>query len=111
MIIPGRVYVESTIRIPVSYQDADGADLDPTTIKFKLYAPDATVTTYVYGTDADIERTSTGDYYVDVTPTMAGRYHFRWVSTGTNQKSAIEGTFVVQASPFFDDADTDAYRS
>jgi hypothetical protein len=111
MLIPGRIYQYSTVRIPVNFQDAAGADVDPDTIKFKLYAPDATITTYTYNTDAQLLRTSTGDYYVDVTPSLPGRWHFRWESTGTNKASAIEGSFVVQVSRFFEPASSDAYRS
>lgn len=111
MIIPGRIYVESTIRIPVNFQDASGDDVDPSTVTFKLYSPSGQTTTYVFGADAQISQTSTGDYFVDVTPTEAGRWHFRWSSTGTNQNSAVEGQFVVQASPFFESYYEDAYRS
>lgn len=108
---PGRIYVESTVRIPVNYQDADGADADPTTVTFKLYSPSGDTTTYVYNTDAELQKGSVGDYFVDVTPTEAGRWFYRWISTGTNTASAIEGQFVVQASPFFDSYYEDAYRS
>lgn len=111
MLIPGRIYQFSTVRIPVNFQDADAADVDPDTITFKLYSPEADITTYVYGTNAQINRTSTGDYFVDVTPSLPGRWHFRWESTGTNKTTAIEGTFVVQVSRFFEPASSDAYRS
>jgi hypothetical protein len=110
MLIPGRIYQNSTVRIPVNFQDADAADVDPTTITFKLYSPDAAITTYVYNTDTEILRTSEGDYYVDVTPNLPGRWCFRWESTGTNLATAIEGTFVVQVSRFFEPASSDAYR-
>jgi hypothetical protein len=110
MLIPGRIYQYSTVRIPVNFQDATGADVDPTTITFKLSSPDATLTTYTYSTDAQLLRTSTGDYYVDVTPSLPGRWHFRWESTGTNLTSAVEGSFVVQVSRFYEPASSDAYR-
>lgn len=109
-LVPGRIYVESTVRIPVNYEDASHADTDPDTVTFKLYSPSGVVSTYVYGTDAEINRSSVGDYYIDVVPTESGRWFYRWVSTGTFKASAVEGTFVVQASPFFDQI-TDAYRS
>jgi len=108
-LVPGRIYIESTVRIPVNYSDANGADTDPDTVTFKLYSPSGETTTYVYGTDAEISRTSTGDYFIDVVPTEAGRWFYRWVSTGTYKASAVEGTFVVQASPFFEPS-SDAYR-
>jgi hypothetical protein len=110
MLIPGRIYQHSTVRIPVNFQDADGTDVDPSTITFKLYAPDAAITTFVYQTDDALQRTSMGDYYVDVTPRLPGRWHFRWESTGTNLATAIEGSFVVQASKFYEPSSSDAYR-
>ncbi len=111
MLIPGRIYQNSTVRIPVNFQDADGADVDPDTITFKLYSPDAEISTYVYGTDDEVFRTSVGDYYIDVTPDLPGRWHFRWESTGANLATAVEGQFVVQVSRFYEPASSDAYRS
>ena len=110
-LVPGRIYVESTVRIPVNYTDAGGDDTDPDTVTFKLYSPSGQITTYVYNTDVEINRSSAGDYFVDVVPTEAGRWMYRWVSTGTFKASAVEGTFVVQASPFFESANWDVYRS
>lgn len=111
MLIPGRIYQYSTVRIPVNFQDADGVDVDPDTITFKIYSPDAAITSYVYGTDAEILRTSDGDYYIDVTPNLPGRWHFRWESTGANLATAVEGQFVVQVSRFYEPASSDAYRT
>ena len=110
MLIPGRIYVNTTVRIPVNFQDAEGVDVDPDTITFKLYSPSAQITTYVYDTDAEIKRTSEGDYYVDVMPNEAGRWHYRWESTGTDKNTAVEGQFIVQVSRFFEPASSNAYR-
>ena len=111
MLIPGRIYVNSTVRIPVNFQDATGADTDPSTVTFKLYSPSAEISTYVYGTNAEVLKTSVGDYYIDVTPDEPGRWHFRWESTGTNKATAVEGSFVVQVSRFFEPYSSDAYRT
>lgn len=110
MITPGRIYCGSTLRIPVNYTDGSGTDIDPTAVTFKLYSPDYQTTTYVYGTDAEVVKDATGNYYIDVSPTVAGRWHYRWDSTGTNKASGVEGSFVVQASVFYNDATSDAYR-
>ena len=110
MLIPGRIYINSTVRIPVNFQDADALDVDPDTITFKLYSPSAEITSYVFGTDAEVFKTSVGDYYIDVTPDEPGRWHYRWESTGTNKSTAVEGSFVVQISRFFEPYSSDAYR-
>jgi hypothetical protein len=111
MLVAGRIYQGTTLRVPVAYSDSNGVDVDPTTVTFKLMAPDRTTTTYVYGTDAQVVKESVGDYYVDVVPTQAGRWWYQWLSTGTGTATATEGNFVVQTSVFYDDAQMDAYRS
>lgn len=110
MLTPGRIYVNSTVRIAVNFQDDDGTDVDPSTVTFKAYSPSGTTTTYVYATDAEVIRQDTGDYYVDFSPNESGRWHYRWSSTGTGTAIAMEGTFVVQSSVFYDDPTSDAYR-
>lgn len=110
MLIPGRVYVNTTVRIPVNYQNDQGDNIDPDTITFRLIGPDGDTLTKVYGTDAEIAKTGTGDYYIDVMPDVAGRWHYRWDSTGTNMASAVEGNFVVQRSAFYDDCGRGDYR-
>jgi hypothetical protein len=95
-------------RLSINLQSDAGNDTDPTTLTFTLLDPGGTETTYTYGTDAEIVKTSTGDYYIDVTPTQGGRWYYRWVSTGT-AAGAKEGNFTVQASPFIDYAEPRAY--
>jgi hypothetical protein len=63
-------------------------------------SPDDVETSYTYGTDAALVRAATGNYYVDVTPDIAGRWWFRCETTGP--VSAQEGDFLVQASAFVD---------
>ena len=52
--------------------------------------PDATVTTYVNGTNAELVKDSTGKYHVDWTITQAGR-HF-WKVRGTGAIVQAEGS-------------------
>ena len=56
---------------------------DPTTVTWKAKAPDGTLTTYVYGTNAQLVKAATGDYYVDHTPATAGWWAYRIEGTGT----------------------------
>lgn len=110
MLTPGRNYVNTTVRLAVNFQDDDATDVDPTTVTLKVYSPSGDITTYVYATDAALIRLNTGDYYCDFVPSESGRWHYRWSSTGTGTAIALEGTFVVQASVFYDDPARDAYR-
>lgn len=108
MITPGKVYPGSVQRLTINLQSTAGVDTDPTALTFKLMDPMGTETTYTYGTDAQIVKTSTGDYYVDVVPDRGGRWFYRWVSTGS-AAGAQEGNFIVQASPFIDYVEPRAY--
>lgn len=111
MLVPGRIYVNGTVRLAVNFSDDNGEDVNPDTVEFKVRSPAGITTSYVYGTDDELAQTSTGDYHIDYSPSTAGRWHYRWISTGTAKASVVEGSFVVQASMFTADAEWDAYRS
>jgi hypothetical protein len=98
MLAPGKTYIGRPVRIPVNFQ-VDDVDVDPDEVTLKTRSPCGTETSYVYS-DAEVTRSSAGDYYVDVTPNEAGRWWYRWESTGTGTTDAFEGDFIVQASPF-----------
>jgi len=102
MLSPGRHAVNTTLRLAVQFTNDDYTDVDPTTVTLKIYSPDGDTTTYVYGTNAELERDDTGDYFCDYVPDVAGRWNYRWESTGDGTAVAVEGQFVVQASAFYD---------
>ncbi len=85
------------VRITGTLTTAAGAPIDPTTLVAKVKAPDATTTTYTYGTTAFPIKSAAGVYYVDVTPTQVGEYWYQFLSTGTGQ-AMDEGMFRVKAS-------------
>lgn len=111
MLTPGDNYVNSPVTIAANFQTRDGDDVDPDTVTLKLFSPSQTETSYVYQTDDELVRVDTGDYYIDVTPDESGRWFYRWETTGANKTIGLEGSFVVKASVFYDDAASDAYRS
>lgn len=100
MLKNGRIYPGTPFRVTVNFQDEDGTDIDPTTITLKTYNPYGQEASYVYGTDDEVQRESAGDYYGDITPTIAGQWRFRWESTGTGTTTVIEDSFNVIDSPF-----------
>ncbi len=108
MLTPGRKAVNAPVRIAANFQDENRTDIDPDTVTVKIYSPQGTITTYVYGTDAEVVKASTGDYYIDYTPNESGVWHYRWETTGTDETLAIEGYFRVQYSPFYEGT-IDAY--
>jgi hypothetical protein len=105
--IPGPRYINSPLSERVQFQNDSGTDVDPTTVIFKTCSPSGVAASYVYGTDGEVEKESVGDYVATVTPDEAGRWFFRWESTGTDKTIALEGTFLIQTSVFFDSPFTD----
>lgn len=85
--------VGDVARISANFQQAS-VDVDPTTVSLTVVAPDATSTTYTYA-GATVTKASVGDYYVDVALSAAGKWKYRWVSTGTGA-SAAEGYLMVR---------------
>jgi hypothetical protein len=86
-----------TVRCSARFTSA-GVAVDPTTVTFKSKTPGGTITTYVYGVDGALIRSSAGNYYVDVVGNAAGAWHYRWQTTG--EIDASEHYFIVLPSPF-----------
>lgn len=101
---PGKHYINSPLRLSINLQDAEGDDTDPSTIALDLRSPCGVETSYVYLTDSELQQTNAGDYTCDVTPDEAGRWHYRWRTTGTGTTIRKIGNFLVQTSPFDDDS-------
>ena len=99
---PGKNYVNSPLRLTINLQNASGVDTDPDTLTLKLRAPSGVETSYAYLADDEIQKTDAGDYTADITPDEAGRWLYRWETTGTATTIADEGDFLVQYSAFYD---------
>ncbi len=52
-------------------------------LKSKYATPSGTITTLTSGTDAEVVKSATGVYYVDITTTQHGVYRTEWTGTGT----------------------------
>lgn len=87
------------VRCTGTFTDASGTAQDPAAVLFKYQDPSGNATTYTYGTDAELVKSSTGVYYVDVDADEAGVFLYRFYSTGTGQ-AADEGFFRVEESKF-----------
>lgn len=72
---------------------------DPSTIVFQLKDPDDIITTFTYGTDAEVVRDSLGVYHMDVTVTKPLTWYYRIVGTGA-VIAAVEGAFAGAQSKF-----------
>jgi hypothetical protein len=102
MLNPGRIYVGTPVRLTINLTDTGCDPVDPDTVLIKVKSPCGTITTYTYGTDTEVGRTSAGLYTADITPDDGGRWHYRWETTGTETTVTQEGNILVQYSPFTD---------
>lgn len=92
--------IGDVVRLDVAFTTQADVAVDPGTITVKIKNPIGTVTTYVYGVDAEVIRDSTGNYYVLIDADKEGVWYYRWEGTGANQ-SADEDTFTVADSQFY----------
>jgi len=84
------------IRVTGTFTDSAGTVQDPTAVYCKYRTPSRTTTTLQYSVDVALKRLSAGIYYVDISATEAGTWHYRFYSTGTGQ-AAGESSFFVDA--------------
>ncbi|MFA5937419.1 MAG: hypothetical protein WC822_06115 [Candidatus Paceibacterota bacterium] len=69
-------------KLKALFYDTNDALFNPTTVTFKYKKPGASTVTYVYGTDAQVVRDTTGTYYVILTFDTPGTWHYEWQCTG-----------------------------
>ncbi len=87
-----------SVRLTTTFSQA-GTAYDPASIVLKTCTPGGVITTYTYGTDAALQKDSTGTYHVDVTLVQAGIWTYRWEGT-SNVTAASETQMYVQATVF-----------
>lgn len=72
---------------------------NPSTVRYEIVDPDANLTTYTYGTDSEVTRTSTGLYVLTIQLSTEGQWSIRAICTGT-VIGARETTVLVGPSSF-----------
>lgn len=87
--------VGDVARVTGNFYDASDNFADPAALSFVFKDPSGNSVTYVFGTDAELVKSATGVYYVDVDCDEVGDFHYRWVATGSGQGSEI-GQFAVR---------------
>jgi hypothetical protein len=91
--------IGQVVRLRANFQNATPTDVDPGTIQLKVKDPLGSVSTYVYGTDAEVIKDSAGNYHCDVEPAAQGVWKYRWEGLNSN-KAAKENSFAVEESSF-----------
>lgn len=87
------------VRVSAEFRNTAGVLTDPTTISFSFKTPSGVETTYVYGTNAQVGRTSAGLFFVDLQANESGVWVWRFKGTGAVEQSD-EGQFFVQPTDF-----------
>lgn len=82
-------------RVSVVFTTTSGLAADPTTVTCKYEDPSGNTTTKVYISDAEVVKTATGAYYLDIDCDEAGTWYYRWIGTGAVQ-AAAQGRFYVE---------------
>lgn len=75
--------VGDAVRFSVTFQDLNGTNVDPDTVVFKTKNPAGTISTYTYGSDAEVVKDSTGKYHCDIVVGSEGFWFARWEGSGT----------------------------
>jgi hypothetical protein len=84
-------------KLTCEVRDEDGDLADPTALTFTMREPDATLTVYVWQTDAELVRTAVGTFHTYWDCSQAGAHRWRFAATGT-VAAAEESAFAVRTS-------------
>jgi len=74
--------VGDTAKITINTKDSDAELADPTTLSVKVKPPSTSATTYEFGTDSELTKTSTGVYQLLYPIGVSGTHHVRAITTG-----------------------------
>ena len=79
------IYVDSAVRWSVTIKNASAVLTDPDTLRFTAYrAGGASSVSYLYGTDTQLVKDSSGKYHVDyIIPNSPGAWYGVFKSTGS----------------------------
>lgn len=82
----------ATVRVRVTFEDPDtGTAVDPNNISIAVRAPSGTVTTKVFGTDAEVVKEAVGKYLYRLTLAEEGTYRWKWTGVATDETAVIPG--------------------
>ncbi len=89
--------VGDVAEITITTKDTDATLADPTTLVVTVQPEGGTSVSYIYGTDGELTKTSTGIYRLLHPVTAAYRHYVRAVTTGN--AGAEPGSFMVRPNP------------
>lgn len=89
--------VGDKVRLSAAFTDIDELPSDPGGVRFTVREPGGVRTSYVYGSEAELVKDSTGNYHVDWLTTKPGRHRYGFYGI-TSGQAVDEGEFLVQPS-------------
>lgn len=98
--MPNEYDVGDVVRITFAFTDDTQAAADPSTVRGKFRDPTGAITTYVHGTDTELEKDGTGAYHFDISVDRAGDWRYRGEGEGGAVEAASEGRLVVRPTAF-----------
>ena len=90
---------DDLVRATATFANSAGTATDPTTVTVYVKNPAGTLSTYIYGTDAEVVKSATGIFYIDVDCNKAGEWHVRFKGTGAVAQT-VRGIIRVETDPF-----------
>lgn len=82
------------IRLSVVFKDLSKTAVDPSGVTLTIRQPDGAIVQYQYLVDAQIVKSSVGNYYCDFLVTQEGMTYYKWAGTGTINAAEESGFFV-----------------
>lgn len=93
--------IGNKIRLTVTFTDPLNSDaaVDPTTVYCSVLSPAEVKTDYEYGVDAEITKSSTGVYYIDLSLTADGYYYVRWWGKDASANPSVAEEIQIKSVP------------
>lgn len=76
-------YLGTRVGLDCTFRNSAEALTNPSTVTAYIRSPNGVLSDYVYGTDGELTRTSTGLYHLEWTPTSPGKWTVTFKGTGT----------------------------
>lgn len=92
-------YPTTRARVEVEIRNFSNVYTDPTQLVFTIEEPDGTHTSYTWGIDSEIVRSSAGRFYIDWDADQVGQHKYIWQANGAIQ-AAIGGSFNIKEPNF-----------
>ena len=91
------IVIGAVARIDGTFKNYAGVLADPSALRLRVRSPSAVVTTYLFGTAAEVIKDAVGKYHANIVMTEAGNWTYRWEADAPNA-GADEGRITVKKS-------------